>query len=175
MILLALCTLLTAAPKPKPPVAPPPPPAAEAPKPDWDFDDVRVHVDAHGDAKDDLSKLALQQLGLTLDGDVFFKASAHPNTVGGVTLRLADYNDEKAVCDLYATVKADTLSFEDSRCNFPAFSGSARTTATCRKISGTAKRTKTGIALTASSPDCTAQPMGVSLSARASVKPREDK
>ena len=147
------------------------PAPAPAPKDPWDFDNERAHVQAHGEAKDDVTKLALGQLGVKLDGDTYFKVSAHPNSVGGVTLRLEDYNDAKTVCDLYATKKGDALEFSDSRCSFPAFSGSARTVATCRKISGSAKRTKEGVALEASSPDCTAQPMGLSLSGRASVKP----
>lgn len=141
--------------------------ADEAP---WEFDDERAHVVA-GDAKDELSKTALGTMGVKLDGDAYFKVSAHANSVGGVTLRLEDYNDAKTKCDLYATVKGDALEFTDSRCSFAAFSGSARTVATCRKISGTARRLKRGIAVEASSPDCTAQPMGFSLAGRASVKP----
>jgi hypothetical protein len=141
----------------------------------WEFDAERAHVVAHGDAKDDVTALALTQLGVKLDGDTYFKVSAHANSVGGVTLRLSDYNDEKSSCDLYATRKGDLVEFTDSRCSFPAFSGSARSSATCRKISGTARHLKQGVALTASSPDCTAQPMGFSLSGRATVKPFEEK
>ena len=146
---------------------------AEAqPAPDaWEFDGERAHVVAHGEAKDEVTKLALSQLGVRLDGDAFFKVSAHGNSTGGVTLRLADYNDEKSACDLYAARDGEALTFSDARCSFPAFSGSARTTATCRKISGTARRLGRGIAIEASSPDCTAQPGGFSISGRASVKP----
>jgi hypothetical protein len=149
--------------------------AAETPADPWEFDGERAHVVAHGDATDDVTALALTQLGVKLDGDTYFKVSAHANSLGGVTLRLADYNDEKTTCDLYAKKKGDALVFEDSRCSFPAFQGGAKTTATCRKISGTAKKLKRGIALEASSPDCTAQPMGFSLAGRASVKPFEEK
>lgn len=137
----------------------------------WEFDNERAHVLAHGDSKDDLTQVALGQLGVKLDGDAYFKVSAHANSTGGVTLRLQDYNDDKSACDLYAVRDGDALRFDDVRCSFPAFSGSAKTRATCRKISGTARRLKRGIALEASSPDCTAQPMGFSLSGRASVKP----
>jgi hypothetical protein len=152
-----------------------PQPAEEPKDTTWEFENERAHVLAHGEAKDDVTKLALGQIGVKLDGDAYFKVSAKANSVGGVTLRLADYNDAKSVCDLYATRKGDVLEFTDSRCSFPAFSGSAKTTATCRKISGSAKRLKQGVALTASSPDCTAQPMGFSLQGRANVKPFEEK
>ena len=149
---------------------------ADAPPDPWDFDNERAHVVAHGDSKDDVTTLALSQLGVKLDGDVYFKVSAHENSTGGVTLTLQDYNDDKSKCDLYATRDGDTLKFSDTRCSFPAFSGSAKTTATCRKISGTARKLKRGVALEASSPDCTAQPLGFSLSGKASVKPfPEDK
>jgi len=141
----------------------------------WEFDNERAHVLAHGDAKDDVTRLALTQLGVKLDGEAYFKVSAHANSTGGVTLKLQDYNDDKSSCDLYAVRDGDALKFEDVRCSFPAFTGSAKTKATCRKISGTAKRLKRGIALEASSPDCTAQPMGFSLSGRASVKPFPEK
>ncbi|MBK7857125.1 MAG: hypothetical protein IPJ65_00620 [Archangiaceae bacterium] len=142
----------------------------------WEFDAERAHVQVHGEAKDDLTNAALGPLNLKLDGDAFVKVSAHANTVGGVTLKVQDYNDEKSSCDLYATRKGDLLEFSDTRCSFPAFNGGARTTATCRKISGTAKRLKRGIALEASSTDCTAQVMGVSLAGRVTVKPlAEDK
>ena len=140
----------------------------------WNFDDATAKVKAHGDSPDPLTAAALLQLGLTLDGELSLKASAHPNTVGGITLRLEDPNDASASCDVYATrgAEADTLTFSDSRCSFPAFSGNLRTTATCRKISGTAKRVGDAVALTASSPDCTAQPMGVSLVVRGTLSPR---
>jgi hypothetical protein len=148
---------------------------ADPPADAWEFDNERAHVLAHGEAKDDVTAMALEQLGVKLDGDAYFKVSAHKNSMGGVTLKLQDYNDEKTSCDLYATKKGDALVFEDSRCSFPAFQGGAKTSATCRKISGSAKRLKRGVALEATSPDCTAQPMGFSLSGRASVKPFEDK
>ncbi len=145
--------------------------AADPPEDLWEFDNERAHVLAHGESKDDVTAVALKQLGVKLDGDAFFKVSAHSNSTGGVTLRLQDYNDEKSACDLYASRDGEALKFDDARCSFPAFSGSARTKATCRKIAGTARRTKRGVLLEASSPDCTAQPMGFSLSGRASVKP----
>ncbi|MBL8950636.1 MAG: hypothetical protein JNK82_07665 [Myxococcaceae bacterium] len=137
----------------------------------WEFDGERAHVLAHGDAKDDITAVALTQLGVKLDGDAYFKVSAHSNSTGGVTLRLMDYNDDKTACDLYASRDGDALKFDDARCSFPAFSGSAKTKATCRKISGVARKTKRGVAIEASSPDCTAQPMGFSLSGRASIRP----
>lgn len=140
----------------------------------WDFDGERAHVLAHGEAKDALSSTALQQLGVKLDGDAYFKVSAHPNSVGGVTLKLEDYNDAKSACELYAAQDGDRLKFDDARCSFPAFAGAARTTATCRKIRGSAWRLKQGIALEAASPDCTAQPGGFSLAGKASVKPFEE-
>src|SRR5438128_1070658 len=93
----------------------------------WEFDAERAHVVAHGDSKDEVTALALTQLGVKLDGDTYFKVSAHANSVGGVTLRLQDYNDEKSACDLYATRKGELLEFSDSRCSFPAFTGSAKT------------------------------------------------
>lgn len=138
----------------------------------WEFDGLTAKVQAKGATKDQLSAAALTRLGLRLEGAGSLKVSAHANTVGGVTLHLEDPNDSKASCDLYATRDGDDLKFSDSRCSFPAFSGQLRTTATCRKISGTAKRVKDGVELEATAPDCNASPMGLPLSMRGSVTPR---
>ena len=138
----------------------------------WTFEDVSVRVFAKGQTRDALSTAALSRLGLRLEGAVSLKASARANTVGGVTLHLEDPSDAKASCDLYAKVDGDTLRFEDSRCSFAAFSGNLRTTATCRKISGSLVHGEKQLELTASSPDCTAQPLGVPLSLSASCLPR---
>ncbi|MGV3623128.1 MAG: hypothetical protein ACO1OB_20075 [Archangium sp.] len=138
----------------------------------WEFDGLTAKVQAKGATKDRLSAAALSRLGLRLEGAGSLKVSAHANTVGGITLHLEDPNDAKASCDLYATRDGDDLRFSDSRCSFPAFSGQLRTTATCRKISGTAKRVKDGVELTASAPDCNASPMGLPLSMSGSVSPR---
>ncbi len=137
----------------------------------WEFDGLTAKVQAKGATKDRLSAAALTRLGLRLEGAGSLKVSAHANTVGGVTLHLEDPNDAKASCDLYATREGDDLKFTDSRCAFPAFSGQLRTNAVCRKISGTAKRVKDGVALEASSPDCNVSPMGVPLSLSGSVTP----
>src|SRR3954453_15256986 len=80
----------------------------------WEFDNERAHVVAHGEAKDDITAMALEQLGVKLDGDAYFKVSAHANSMGPGTLKLSDYNDEKSSCDLYATRKGDALVFTDS-------------------------------------------------------------
>ncbi len=144
-----------------------------APDP-WAFEGVTASVNAKGVTRDSLSTLALEKLGLKLEGPLSLKASAKANTVGGVTLRLEDPADAKAYCDLYAKRTDDgALSFSDSRCSFSAFSGQLRTTATCRKISGTARRLEDGkLALEARSPDCSAQPMGVPLSISGTLSPR---
>ncbi|MDP1825618.1 MAG: hypothetical protein Q8L48_20325 [Archangium sp.] len=140
----------------------------------WDFDGVYASVQAKGDTRDSLSTLALEKLGLRLEGPLSLKVSAHANTVGGTTLHLEDPSDAKAYCDVYATRDDDGgLRFSDSRCSFAAFSGRLRTQATCRKISGTARRLDDGrVALEARSPDCSAQPMGLSLSISGSLSPR---
>lgn len=139
----------------------------------WEFEDAIAAVQAKGVTRDSLSSLALEKLGLKLEGPLTLKASAKANTVGGVTLRLADPGDAKAYCDLYATRADEVLRFSDSRCSFGAFSGQLRTVATCRKISGEARRLDDGkIALEAKSPDCSAQPMGVSLSISGTLSPR---
>jgi hypothetical protein len=137
----------------------------------WSFDDERVRVEGKGQTKDSLSTAALSRLGLKLEGVVVLKASAHANTVGGVTLHLEDPSDAKASCDLYAKVDGETLRFSDSRCSFLAFSGNLRTTATCRKISGQLRRGENGLELEATSPDCTAQPLGVPLSLSGTLVP----
>jgi hypothetical protein len=144
---------------------------AGTPKDLWEFDDLTAKVVARGDPADELSKLALGQLGLQLEANAVFKVSAHANTVGGVTLRVEDPADPKVTCALYATREGDVLTFKDSRCSFPLFKDQLRTVATCRKISGTARRVKGAIAFEANAPDCTAQPMGMPLSVRATVKP----
>jgi hypothetical protein len=140
----------------------------------WEFESATAQVQAKGATRDSLSAMALEKLGLKLEGPLNLKASAKSNTVGGVTLRLADPSDAKAYCDLYATRSKDGgLKFSDSRCSFPAFSGRLRTDAVCRKISGTAKKLEDGkIALEARSPDCSAAPMGLSLSISGSLSPR---
>lgn len=140
----------------------------------WDFEGATAAVAARGDPRDSLSTAALQQLGLRLEGPLNLKVSAHPNTVGGVTLHLEDPADAKASCDVYASRAADgALRFSDSRCSFGAFSGRLRTNATCRKISGTARRLEDGqVALEARSPDCNAQPLGLPLSISGTLSPR---
>ena len=140
----------------------------------WDFEGARACVSAKGGTRDSLSTLALEKLGLTLEGPLSLKVSAHPNTVGGVTLRLEDPGDPKAYCDVYATRDDERgLRFSDSRCSFAAFSGRLRTAATCRKISGTARRLDDGrVALDARSPDCSASPLGLPLSVSGTLSPR---
>lgn len=139
----------------------------------WDFEGASAAVQAKGDTRDSLSTAALQQLGLKLEGPLSLKVSAHPNTVGGVTLRLEDPSDPKAYCDLYASRDEELLRFTDSRCSFFAFSGRLRTQAVCRKISGTAKKLGDGkVALEARSPDCSAQPMGLPLSISGTLSAR---
>lgn len=137
----------------------------------WDFEGLTARVFAHATPADDLSTLALTQLAIPLEGNAQFRVSAHANTVGGVTLKLEDPNDPKTACALYAERAGDTLTFKDSRCSFAVFTGQARTQATCRKISGSAKREKDAVLLDAATPDCNAAPMGVPLTVRASVKP----
>lgn len=140
----------------------------------WDFEGGRAAVYAKGTTRDGVSEVALQQLGLKLEGELVLAVSAHPNTVGGVTLRLEDPADAKAGCDLYAQ-RDDSggLRFQDSRCSFPAFSGRLRTSATCRRISGTAKKLEGGkVALEARAGDCTAQPLGLPLSISGTLSPR---
>ena len=180
-----LVVLLVGAGKAKPPPKPPKPvPAkAEAKKADagpadagvpvdpWEFDGLTALVDAAAQPADDLSTLALTQLNVPLTGRAQFRVAAHANTVGGVTLTLEDPNDAKTSCALYATKDGESLVFKDSRCSFFLFQGQARTQAVCRKIEGTAVRSKDAILLGAASPDCSASPMGVPLSVRASVKP----
>lgn len=146
----------------------------EAPADRWHFEGARAQVFAKGAPRDSLSAAALQQLGLSLEGPLTLAVSAAPNTVGGVTLRLADPSDAKASCDLYARREADgSLRFDDSRCTFPAFSGRLKTTATCRRIAGTAKRLDDGkVALEARSPDCSAQPLGLPLGISGTLTPR---
>ena len=140
----------------------------------WNFDGATAAVSAKGATRDALSAAALQQLGLRLEGPLSLKVSAHANTVGGVTLHLEDPSDAKASCDLYATRSDDgALRFSDSRCSFAAFSGRLRTTATCRKISGTARHLEDGkVELEARSPDCNAQPLGLPLSVSGTLTPR---
>ena len=135
----------------------------------WDFDKLTATVNGKGETTDALSAAALAQLGLTLEATMTVNVSAHPNTVGGVTLRIQDPSDPAGVCDLYAKREGDHLVYTDSRCSFPVFTGTLRSRATCRKITGTAKRVKKTVALDGSSPDCTAQPMGLPLTVRASV------
>lgn len=137
----------------------------------WDFDGLTAKVAATGQANDELGALALGQLGIALQSTVALEVSAHPNTVGGVTLTLKDPQNPKVSCALYAAREGEVLTFKDGRCTFPAFTGQARTSATCRRISGSARRVKDTIAVDAVSPDCTAQPMGMPLSVRATVKP----
>lgn len=185
-----LVVLLVGAGKAKPPPKPPTPaPAAQKaapkaePKPEakaeepgppadpWEFDGLTALVKAAAQPADDLSTLALTQLNVPLEGNAQFKVSAHANTVGGVTLALEDPNDAKTACALYAAREGDVLVIKDSRCSFFVFQGQARTQAVCRKINGTAKRANEVVHLEATSPDCSASPMGVPLSVRASVKP----
>ncbi len=137
----------------------------------WDFDKLTAKVAAKGETADELSTLVLAQLGLRLEGTVLFTVSAHPNTVGGVTLRLEDPSDSKVACSLYATRSSDGLTFNDGRCAFPVFKDQLRTTATCRRISGTARRVKDAVAFEATALDCTAQPMGMPLTVRATARP----
>jgi hypothetical protein len=131
----------------------------------WEFESSTAQVSAKGATSDSLSSLALERLGLKLEGPLSLKVSAKANSVGGVTLRLQDPGDAKAYCDLYATRSDDGgLRFSDSRCSFAAFTGQLKTQAVCRKISGTARKLEDGkVALEARSPDCSAQPMGVPL------------
>ncbi|MFO0599705.1 MAG: hypothetical protein U0228_30640 [Myxococcaceae bacterium] len=138
----------------------------------WDFDGLPARITARAVTKDQVSSLAMKQLGLQLEGALQLKVSAHPNTVGGITLRVEDPGDANSKCDLYANVDGAGLRFTDSRCSFPAFSGNLRTTATCRRISGTAKRVGEGVALDARFPDCNASPMGLPLSLSGEVSAR---
>jgi hypothetical protein len=138
----------------------------------WEFDRLPANVNVKGEPIDPLSSAALAQLGLTLEGKVTVRISASANTVGGVTLRIEDPSDPAVVCEVYATREGERLTFKDSRCSFPALTGNLRTTATCRKISGSARRLKAAVAFEASSPDCTAQPMGLPLTVRATVTSR---
>lgn len=142
-------------------------------KPAWEFDGLTAKITARASTRDSLSAMALQRLGIQLEGPLQLRVNAHANTVGGVTLRAEDPSDAKAGCDFYASRDGDGLRFTDSRCSFPAFSGNLRTTATCRKVSGTAKRNEQGgIDLEARFPDCNAAPMGVSVSLSGVVTPR---
>lgn len=138
----------------------------------WTFEGLRAKVFAKGVPRDALTTSALSRLGLQLEGAVTLSVSAGVNTVGGVTLRLADPSDASARCDLYASREGEGLRFTDNRCSFPAFSGKLRTTATCRKLSGVARRSEDGIVLEISSPDCTAQPLGLPLSLSGTLTPR---
>ncbi len=144
---------------------------AAPPKDLWDFDNLTARVSANGETSDELTTLALTQLGIRLEGSFAFQVSAHNNTVGGVTLHLEDPSDPKVACALYATREGEGLSFKDSRCSFPIFKDRQRTVATCRRISGTARRVSDRILLEATAPDCTAAPMGFPLLVRASVRP----
>ena len=155
-----------------PPAQPVPPPPSEPAAEPWEFDALPAPVSAHGDVQDELARTVLQQLGLKLDGNAQLTTSAHANSTGGVTLRLADPRDAKAACELYATRSGNELAFTDSRCSFPILQGDMHTTATCRKVSGTAKRVKDRVALDAKSPDCTATLQGVPLQISGTVKPR---
>jgi hypothetical protein len=145
--------------------------AAEQPNP-WEFDGLTAKITAHASTRDSVSRLALEQMGVKLEGPLQLKVNAHANTVGGVTLRVEDPSDSKAGCDFYASRDGENLRFSDSRCSFPAFSGNLRTQAVCRKISGTAKRTAEGVALEARFPDCNASPMSVPVSLSGDVVPR---
>ena len=167
-----------AAPKQAAKVPPPPPPVPRPAEPDagaaadlWDFDGVAAKVFASAETSDPLSSAALAQMGVQLQGVAYLKVSAHANTVGGVTLRLEDANDPRVNCALYATRQADYLRFKDSRCVFPVFAANMNATATCRGISGSARRVKGAIALDATTPDCTATPMGFAISLTASAVP----
>ena len=152
------------------PAAPPPPaqnkeqPAAEL----WEFDELGAPITARGEVRDDLSRAALQQAGAKLEGSMRLVASAHKNGAGGVTLKLSRAD---GACELYANRSGDKLVFDDARCSFPLFDGQLRSTATCRRISGSARRTKDAVLIEATSPDCTAQPMGLSLEGSAKVEP----
>ena len=95
-------------------------------------------------------------------------ASAHKNGAGGVTLKLSRAD---GACELYTNRSGDRLVFDDARCSFPLFDGQLKSTATCRRISGSARRTKDAVLIEAASPDCTAQPMGLSLEGSAKVEP----
>ncbi|MBL8909549.1 MAG: hypothetical protein JNM17_02490 [Archangium sp.] len=146
--------------------------AAAVPEP-WEFDGLMAKITARAQTKDQLSRMALERLGVQLQGPLQLKVNAHSNSVGGVTLRAEDPSDAKAGCDFYAKVEGELLRFTDSRCTFPAFTGRLQTTATCRKISGTAKKNANGgIDLEAHFPDCNAAPMGVSVSLGGDVVPR---
>ncbi|MFT3711664.1 MAG: hypothetical protein QM817_28845 [Archangium sp.] len=145
------------------------PPANAEP---WEFDGLTAKITARASTRDSVSRMALERMGVKLEGALQLKVNAHANTVGGVTLRVEDPSDSKSGCDLYATREGEGLRFTDSRCSFPAFSGNLRTQATCRKISGTAKRTADGIALEARFPDCNASPMSVPVSLSGEVVPR---
>jgi hypothetical protein len=147
---------------------------AGGPREAWDFEGGRASVFARGTTRDAVSEVALRQLGLKLEGALVLAVSAHPNTVGGVTLRLEDPANPGAGCDLYAQRDdAGGLGFVDSRCSFPAFSGRLRTSATCRRISGTARKLEDGaVALEARAGDCTAQPLGLPLSVSGTLSPR---
>lgn len=139
----------------------------------WEFDGLTAKITARAQTRDQLSRLALDRLGVQLQGPLQLRVNAHANTVGGVTLRAEDPSDSKAGCDFYAKLEGDVLRFTDSRCTFRAFSGNLQTTATCRKISGTAKKNAAGgIDLEARFPDCNASPMGVSVSLAGDVVPR---
>ncbi len=148
--------------------APAPAPAADP----WEFDDLIAKVVAKATPMDDISRLAVSQLPqLRLDGEAVFKVSAHANTVGGVTLTFEDRSDPKLSCQLYATKEGEFLTFKDSRCSFPVLKDQLRTTAVCRRISGTARRVKDTLAIEAEAPDCNAAIMGMTLTVRVAVRP----
>jgi hypothetical protein len=134
----------------------------------WEFDDLGAPITARGEVRDDLSRAALQQSGAKLEGSMRLVASAHKNGAGGVTLKLSRAD---GACELYASRSGDKLVFDDARCSFPLFDGQLKSTATCRRISGSARRTKDAVLIEATSPDCTAQPMGLSLEGSAKVEP----
>lgn len=139
----------------------------------WDFDGLRARVTALGESNDPLTTMALTQLNVDLQGPAELKVSAHPNTVGGVSLRIEDPANAAVNCVLYATRTGDILKFKDCRCVFPVEAGQLHTEATCRRISGSARRKKDAILFVANAPDCTAQPMGLAVSVRANAVPRD--
>lgn len=140
----------------------------------WAFEGVRAEVMVRGEAVDSLTQLTVQQLQLPLQGAVSLRVSARANSVGGVTLRLEDFQHEDQYCELYADrPPTGRLEFSGGRCTFSAFTGRMTTQATCRKISGSAERLPDGrLFLKAHSPDCTAQPLGLPLQIAATVSPR---
>lgn len=166
--LLALALILGAAPAKKAATSM----ASPVKEDPWEFDRLTAKVRVKGVPADELTTLAVTQLAIPLETTAVLNVSAHANSVGGVTLRFEDPADPKLGCSLYATLADGAVVFKDSRCSFSLFTGQLRTVGTCRKISGTARRIKDTIALEADAPDCTAQPMGMPMSVRATAKPR---